>query len=116
MDLLEFFVLVNRFLFMRLRGFAFCGVVDFVFDGLTGVFARSLGFLLDARFFSSYDCFFLCFGDFIFGFCGDCLDRFLCRFLDMRLSLYFLAQFLFRLFGPLFFLGDSVIEQVIAVI
>jgi len=45
LDLFDFFMLINRLTYLRLRGIAILDLYDLLFNSLSGVLARSCGIL-----------------------------------------------------------------------
>lgn len=104
-DLLDVVCVVNRIAFIRLRGVALFDVFDIVFNSISGVLARSCGFMWDVRLFSAYELYcVLCF-NFVFCVVGDAFDRFMCRLFDMRNACFVVKQVLlfFCFFGFMYF-------------
>lgn len=121
MDILDCILLLNRLAYIRLRGVAVFDLFDVCCNSISGGVARSVGLLLDCRFFSCYECYCFLSFFFVYGICGDAFDRFVCRLFDMRMSVLLVKAllFVFCFFGffVMFcsFFCDFLIETVIYV-
>lgn len=102
-DLYDFLITQNRFLFCRLRGMSCLYLYDILFLSISGVLLRSVGVVWDVRLFCCYDVYFFFLLDFMFCLCGDAYDRFLMRLFDMRMSFYMCKQLLFFNFMNMFY-------------
>jgi len=98
LDVFDLFVLNNRIAYCRLRGICLFDLFDVLFNSISGVLLRCVGFSYDCRLFCSYDCYCCLVFWFCLMFCGDVFDRFVLRLFDMRNALVCVKQLLFLLF------------------
>lgn len=96
--LIDFVLVGQRILFLRLRGVACVGLYDFFWLGLSGCFARCVGIVWDLRLIYCYEIYFLLVFDICFCVIGDALDRFFCRLFDLRMCVLMLRQLFFFCF------------------
>jgi len=118
-ELLDFICINNRISYLRLRGIGILDIFDIQYCSISGILARSVGFLFDVRLYCCYELYSILNFDYVYSTCGDSQDRFILRIYDMKNSVICLQQLLtylntymtFTMFE--FFVTDLEIEGII---